>query len=383
VPYRGATLFQAIDEKLTTLASGAGVSMRVERAEFAASLSVFCEGFRAALIERFDTPDNPPGKAMQLLRQMLKLNVSYWWQEPMRRAALLALRNLLGSGLRHSFVDLDPAFASVLLSYGIDVEAWDAMRQGDSHSSAIAEAAADRLDNYLWDRLFLVALGSDTHESAPFGRAAADFTAEGELLRFMAQLRDFRAAFLATPLGVATANREIDLGMQSALAQGDILAGMSNFIIWIVLLARLENYASEAEQGATEMAEPNEWPWFDAAIASGALGLCADFLFGETTGLNQLSLRGYAAPRHSSIDSALELWRRARCGDDVRAALAEWARDEDDGQLDTLQVTRQALNYALLHHLQNMMEPGYLPRTLQRMRALNAEAHFHMPGARQ
>jgi hypothetical protein len=92
-------------------------------------------------------------------------------------------------------------------------------------------------------------------------------------------------------------------------------------------------------------------------------------------------LSNLATIDHPAIDSALRIWRRARDGDDVRAALATWAKNEGDaGSLDTLQVTRQALNYALLHQLQDMMSPGYLPRTVKDMQARNAEAYWRMPG---
>jgi hypothetical protein len=77
----------------------------------------------------------------------------------------------------------------------------------------------------------------------------------------------------------------------------------------------------------------------------------------------------------------LEIWRRARDGEDVRAALASWAQREGDANaLDTLQVTRLAMNAALLHHLQEMMSPGYLSRNLKEMRAASEGSYWRTPG---
>jgi len=189
----------------------------------------------------------------------------------------------------------------------------------------------------------------------------------------MAQLRDFRAAVPLKPLGSRTTDRETDQVMHQALVEGDILSGLANLILWILLLTRLGEITSSTEEGLKSSGELDVGSWFDAAMDGGALGLCADFLFGQTTGLYQLPLLGYAPPRHPSIDSALQVWKRARHGEDSRALLARWAEREGDEQLDTLQATRQALNYALLHHLQNMMEPGYLPRTLKHMQRSNLQ----------
>jgi hypothetical protein len=91
--------------------------------------------------------------------------------------------------------------------------------------------------------------------------------------------------------------------------------------------------------------------WHDAAIAGGALGLFSDFLFGATTDLDRMPLQAYASSRHPSIKSALELWYGARSGDDIRTKLADWAKRENDGQLETLLLTRNALNKAFAQKL--------------------------------
>lgn len=372
VPFRGTSLFAAVDADLEALAGGSGIGMSEHKADFAGAVSVFCRAIRATLAECFVALDNPPGRATELLRQFLKLNVFSWWREATRRAALLALRSFVSDALRRPFDELDPAFAAALSLYGMTAAGWET--QG---ADSIAGAA---LKSYTWERLMFIMLKPDAPNHAKLGRGIADLTAEGELLRFIAQFRDFRAPAPPKPLAHPAAERETDRAMQYALAGGDVLAGTVNLLIWLVLFERLASLAADAGQGGAPSAA--DLPWFESALNGGTLGLCADFLFGETTGLKVVPLSGYATMRHPAIASALAIWRQARYGEDMRAALANWADKEgDEGSLDTLQLTRQALNYALRHHLQDMMSPGYLPRTLKDMEAQAAKSYWRMPGA--
>lgn len=389
VPFQGRTLFEAIDVELAGFASGEGISAPGRRSDFTLAIAGFGEALNAALADRFVALDNPPGRTVELLRQFLKLNVTYWWAEVMRRAALMSLGGFLGQALRGSFSQVDPAFAATLSQYGVDASAFEAIRAahgvvpaGNDSSETALSAARERLDAWLWDRLIAVALAPDEPGHARFMRGAGDFTAEGELLRFMAQFRELRAPFLPKPHGTAEL-READRVMYEAMARGDGLPALTNLLIWTMLFARLSRFAFDLVEGKSPPVGKDEWPWFDVGMVGGALGFCADLLFGDTTGIKAVPLSAFATLNHPAVDSALRIWREARDAEDVRAALATWADKEGDaGRLDTLQVTRQALNYALLHQLQDMMSPGYLPRTVKDMQARTADAYWRMPGAR-
>jgi hypothetical protein len=269
------------------------------------------------------------------------------------------------------------------------------------------------MDAWLDDRMIVAALGIEEAGHARFARGATDFTAEGELLRFLAQFRLLRAPFLPKAHGTADA-RETDLAVLKAMAEGDGLPALASLLIWTVLFARLRAFGiqrldGEEPSGADDGDEDNDEyydededndededdeveadgddedaaddaSWFDSAKSGGALGLCADLLFGDTTGLKSTPLSSLSEIDHPAIVSALRIWRHARDGDDVRAALAEWAKQQGSA-LDRLQVTRQALNYALLHQLQDMMSPGYLPRTVRAMQARASDAYWRMPSA--
>jgi hypothetical protein len=380
-PFDGTTVFGAIDAKLAEFVSGNGVSAAERRLDFTAAVAIFGDALNAALADRFRALDNPPGRSAELLRQFMKLNVMHWWSEAVRRAATKALRALLGQALRNRFSEIDPAFAKALSQYGVNAEGWELIRE--SHgivksgvgSKEALQAARDGLDAWLEDRLIVVALDSDAEGHAGFSRGAADFTAEGELLRFLAQFRIFRAPFLPHPHGTLDV-READEAVHQAMAGGDGLPALTSLLTWTVLFARLSELGFDRLKGKAS-AQSDQKALIDAAVVGGAFGFCADILFGEATGIKSATLSSMTEIDHPAIASALGIWRRACAGEDVRAELAVWAKDQgDSGALDRLQVTRQTLNYALLHQLQNMVSPGYLQRTVKDMQARVAQSHW-------
>jgi hypothetical protein len=380
--YQGTTLLEAIDAQLAVFASAKAIAGTGPRADFALASAVFAETFNAALAQRFVAFDLPPGKGVGLLRQFLKLNVTYWWSELQRRAALTALRAYVSRALQQDAIDA--ALAATLAEYGVDAARWEAirksLRQGAEPQSSDAEAPMTMIEAWLWDRVMVVAMPAEEPIHERLRRGVADFTVEGELLRFMAQLRELRAPFPPKLHGTMAA-REGDRAVMQALMRGDTLPALTSLLIWMVLFARLTRFGFDLAEGQAPPVRKDEWPWHDAAMAGGALGLVADLLFGETTGLHMAPLNAIATLDHPSVDSALDTWRAARAGEDVRGALAIWAKQEGDANaLDTLQVTRQAMNATLLHQLQDMMSPGYLSRTAKEMQDRAADAYWRTPG---
>jgi hypothetical protein len=385
-PYQSTTLLEAIDAALAAFASAEWSSAAGPRADFAQATAAFAESFNAALGQRFVAFDLPPGKSVELLRQLLKLNVTYWWSELHRRAVRTAVGAYLLRAMQKGFGEIDPAFAATLAEYGIDATGWEAIR-GPLHLAAApqspgAESPASLIEAWIWDRVMLVAMPAEEPIHERLLRGVADFTVEGELLRFMAQFRELRAPFPPKPHGTVAA-RAADQAIMQALMHGDTLPALTSLLIWLVLFTRLARFGFDLAEGKAPPVRKGQWSWLDAALASGAMGLVADLLFGETTGLRVATLDAFSTIDHPSIESALDIWRAARDGEDVRGALATWAEQEGDANaLDTLQVTRHAMNAALLHRLQEMMSPGYLPRTAKEIQEQAADNYWRMPGAK-
>jgi len=385
-PYHSTTLLEAIDAELAAFSSAEWATAVALRADFALAIAVFAESFNAALAQRFVAFDLAPGKTVELLRQFLKLNVTYWWSELQRRAALAALGAHLSRALQKGFGEIDPAMAATLAEYGVDDAHWEGIRNPSRHGAALpspgAESPMAAIEAWIWDRMILVAMPAEEPIHERLLRGVADLTVESELLRFMAQFRELRAPFPPKPHGTV-AIREADQAVMQALIRGDTLPALTGLLILMVLFTRLTRFGFDLAEGKVPPLQKGEWPWHDAAIAGGALGLVADLLFGETTGLRVATLNTFATIDHPSIDSVLDIWRAARSGKDVRGALATWAEQEgDSNSLDTLQVTRHAMNAGLLHQLQEMMSPGYLPRAAKEMQRHAANAYWTQPSAK-
>jgi hypothetical protein len=304
----------------------------------------------------------------------------------MKGHTIAALGAHLSRALQKGFSEIDPAMAATLAEYGVDAARWEGIRNPSRHGAAPqplgAEPPTAVIEAWLWDRVILVAMPAEEPIHERLLRGAADFTVEGELLRFMAQFRELRAPFPPKPHGTV-APREADQAILQALMRGDTLPALTSLLIWMVLFARLTRFGFDLAEGKAAPVRKGEWSWHDAAMAGGTLGLVADLLFGETTGLRVATLNTFATIDHPSIESALDIWRAARDGEDVRGALATWAKQEGDANaLDTLQVTRHAMNAALLHQLQEMMSPGYLPRAAKEMQAGAADAYWRQPGVK-
>jgi hypothetical protein len=381
-PFGDTTLFQTIDNDLMALASGAEIAEPRQREAFSQYVEVFCRCMRATLVEPFTAWDLPPGRSTELLRQLMKLDASNWWREAARRSIWLTLR-LFGSGaLQRSHAELDSHLRSVLQQYSITPEGWESHRadcrvapRASSYSEAHSRATIESLMRYFWDRLIFIAVEPDENDHAAHGRGVADFTAEGALLRFMALFREFRAPVPPTPLSDPTAERVTDRTMHAALSSGDVTNPFTNFLIWQVLLQRLRDHAERAGGQETD-----DQSWFDAAVTSGALGFCADYLFGQTTGLSQVPLSSYPELHHPAIPPAIALWKKARDAEDVRSQLADWARREGDADAPArLQSARDTLNQAVRHHLQDMVSPGYLPRMLKESQTRDNANYWRSP----
>jgi hypothetical protein len=190
-----------------------------------------------------------------------------------------------------------------------------------------------------------VALPSDAPNHAELGRGLAESNAEGGLLRFLAQFRSYGAPVVKL-LGGRDAKSE-------RAPSDDRILGFANAVVWLVVLERLQSFASAAAQG--QALKGKDVVWFDSASNSGALGLCADFLFAEITGMNLVPISALATLRHPAIAPALAVWHRARNAEDARAALATWAEKqghEDGDAPDRLRVLQRGLNAGLRHLLQ-------------------------------
>ena len=154
----------------------------------------------------------------------------------------------------------------------------------------------------------LIALEPDTPHQARLGRGIADLTAEGELLLFMAQFRTFLAPAPPKALADPYAARETNRKMQRAMARGDTLPALANFLIWLALLERLQSFAAESGQGGTSQEAPLSW--FESASNSGTLASASATSAWRSTALPHQSTRDSTSFASTSRAGATALANR-------------------------------------------------------------------------
>ena len=118
---------------------------------------------------------------------------------------------------------------------------------------------------------------------------------------------------------------------------------------------------------------------FWAALAQGGgLGLYGEFLFGEVNRFSNSKLETLAGPAISTAASLLDLLSQARPGEDFRAAQAVnlGLRNLPFGNL---WYSKGALDYLLIYHIQEALNPGFLARREQRLRHEEGREYFIPP----
>jgi hypothetical protein len=437
IRYQGGTMLGAMGQAMAGLAHGVGIDR--DRRMFASALGAFSETFAGHLASRFDTPDNLPGKLSRLQRLFFKLNGMSWWSDRMKRTAAITMAHLLGLHADREFANIDPHFQRVLSLYGLDETRWNAVREHAAKAAdgrvyldpaaargipdaridpLIADQLADinarakekgwddaaierrtqraranmrdeiegQLRAYILDRTSFAALEPDARSRSVLNRGTQPGTVEGELLRFIGQLKSFTAAYVMKPLGREIYGRSTDLSLMRNLKRGDTLGGMANLIIWTTLFGYLSLQAKELVKGRSPRPAGAPETWIAAATQGGGLGIFGDFLFGEASRTGNTPLENLAGPVPSSLADLLGIWWRARSGamsgdghpgKTAMSDLLRWATDNTP--FNNVLMTRQLLNYALLYHLQEMLSPGYLQRTERRVKQQNGQTYWLKP----
>jgi hypothetical protein len=117
--------------------------------------------------------------------------------------------------------------------------------------------------------------------------------------------------------------------------------------------------------------------WVAAMLQGGALGLYGDFLFGEANRFGGGLTQSLSGPTLGLIDGGYDLLARLRDGDDAAAASFRFAIQNTP--FANLFYTRAALDYLILHSVQEALNPGALRRMEMRIEKENAQQFLLRP----
>ncbi len=412
--YNGRSFLGGIAESI----GGLGRNLKSkERQDLLASLNVVLESMVGELGRLGSLHD--PGSMTKQMQLFMKLNGSTWWTERMKASAALGLSHNLAKNKGFQWIDLNADLQRNLATYGIDPQSWNMLRQmpqkladgreymtadqvkllpdemfknrlinqgKQANETAIKNAKLDlenSLRNYIVDNTSFAVIEPDAKTRALTLQGTQPGTWKGEFFRFLMQFKSFTAVYMQKTLGRELYGR----GYAGDSIWGALRAGNGEFkaLSRLMLMTTAMGYASmvlkDLTKGRTprDISDPEKAPriLLAAMVQGGGAGIYGDFLFGEANRFGGGTLETLAGPAIGTGAQIVDVFKRARDGDDV-AATALRTTISNTPYLN-LFYTRMALDYAFLYDMQESMNPGYLRRMEKRIQKQNNQTFVVRP----
>lgn len=404
--YQGVGWLESYGNSLGALFAGRGLG---EQRELADLLLAGTEGMHGHMLSRFHADDAPAGTMGKLANRFFELSGLTYLVDGQKAGAARLMARHLGTLVDRDFAGLPPQVRRGLASYDISPAEWDALRQAPNHTmvdgrlhltpdaalrtsdAAIAaagrkltlpdaarpqvaktprEASPDMLLNAREDlALKLHAYYADVADRSVITpgiderallRGGAPGSLPGEAMRFLAQFKTWGTAAVRQGIG-----REIYGGQGVAGAVG----GIVHLALAGAVMGYLTMTLKDLMKGQSPRPPLDPRTVFAAMMQGGGFGILGDYAFGDFSRFGHSlteSLAGPAAGTLSDLANLVALGRglltadpNARAGDAGPEALRIL---KDNTPFINLFYVRRALDYLLLHSLQESMNPGYLRR---------------------
>ena len=407
---QGKNLLSGVGDGIAKLVQGRASD---ERLAITTSLGVFHESMMGAVTARFDSPDLVHGKMAAAMQMFFRLNGLAWWTETLRDGAALTHSHYMATQASKPLDAIDPEFRRMLQLYNIDAGKWDLLRMSqmqmadgraymtpeglrtvprsayEAYITSVGRTANDATVQNLMDdlaqalrvmavdRAHHAVLEPNARTRAWMRRGTKPGTVPGELLRFIGQFKSFSIAVVQSVLGREVYGRGYDtLGEYLRKGHGDMLG-----LAYMVGLYGVLGYGAMAAKDllkGREPRDPTDYRTVLAALAQGGgLGLYGDFLFGEYSRMGRTFTASLAGPVLGNLDIATDLWTRLRNGDDLAAA--SFNALLQNTPFANLFWLRPVLNYLILYHIQEALNPGFLRRMEKRIERENGQTFLLPP----
>lgn len=201
-----------------------------------------------------------------------------------------------------------------------------------------------------------------------FGTKAG--TPHGEAVRFFMQFKAFPITFATRHLGREFLRRgALDKSGLAALIVGNTVLGYVSMTAKELLKGREPRQPEDAGDAARI--------FLDAMQHGGGLGIYGDFLFGQYNRFGQSPVATLGGPAVGVFEDVMTLYGKAMNMEDPSAEAARLAINNTP--FVNLFYTRMALDYLVLYHVQEWLNPGYLRRMEKRIAKDNAQGFWLPP----
>lgn len=379
-----------------------------DRAEALDLIGAFADGVMGSMTERYSTDQGMTGAGAKMTTMFYRLNGFHYWIQHLRRGVAEVLSTNLARNAGNAFDALDPLLAQSLARYGIQAREWDMIRQGARQIPERRRAylTTDAVD-YIPDET-LAAYANVPADAAPHVRA-------GILRDARTELRiSLQSYFTENELDAATEPRARERALMSVGVKpgspawvasqfffqfksfavtvwtrhmarefernggGTATAwAIAHMIVGSTLLGTVAMSAKDLLKGRTPRDFSDPSAWGAALLQGGGLGIYGDFLMGDFNRFGQGWVETLSGPAVGTFGQLLGVLGAVRDGDDAKAKAVKLAIDQVP--FVNLFYTRMALDYLILYHVQEALNPGYLKRMERRIKKENNQEFFAPP----
>ena len=413
VRYQGDNMFSGLAESLKAVLGGRG---SIQQREQAANLGVSMDSFIGTLSSRFNVNDPQAGLSQRAMTLFFRVNGLSWWTDSLKVSAAIGTSNRLYQLKDLQYNQLDARVKRVTKLYGIQEAEWNIIRKGQEvgedgvglltpeaqkaipdsayaemlesqgvtpTKTALRDARSEmerKLRSYVSDRQAYAVLESDTKSQATWTQGTKRGTVPGELLRSMAQFKQFPTIFMQRVIG-----REIK-GKLKGTAEDKFLDSPVYGVASLMSALTVAGYMSMSAKDMAKGREPrqfNDDPANNAKIMAaamiqgGGLGIYGDFIFGDMSRFGGGPVDTLAGPTIGVGADIIKLWQKAKNGDDPSASALSLALNNTPGL--NLFYSRIALDYMFLYDIRESLNPGYLRRMEGRIKKENNQEFMYPP----
>lgn len=376
--HNGVGLLESYGSSFKTLFEGRSSG---ERREIADLLGAGFDGILGNALSRFSATDDVHGRLSKMTNLFFRANLLNWWTDANMTGAALMLSRNLARNAKQSFDALPESLRGNLTRFGIAEKEWDTIRSSGIRETedgsyitpdGLSGDVETALRSYFIETTREAMTFSGARERALATLGTQKGTVVGEAVRFMMQFRTFPITFATRHLA-----REIK-------RDGVDKIGLAHMIVATTVLGYLSQSAKEVVKGRTPRDPNDPKTWLSAMQQGGGLGIYGDFLFGEYNRFGGSFAETLAGPTAGTAGDVARVFAAIRGEmvepDKKHDALAKSVKAAVGvTPFANLFYTRMALDYLVLHQVQEMMNPGYLRRFERRVQKENGQKFILKP----
>lgn len=363
------------------------------------------DGHLGSILNRFHSGDSFGGTTSKLMDNYFRLNLLNWWTDSHKTGVGLMLSKNLARSADTEFGELHPQLRQQLGRYGIDAPKWDLIRQSTVHfadddryltpdavryldDGAVRSYLGDpeasdhqvkqtkagletTLRSYFSEQVRTAMTEGGAWERAAVTQGTKRGTPLGEVVRAIMQFKQFPLTFATRVLGPLVKQKDY--------------SGIAQLIATTTALGYASITVKDFAKGLTPRDPTKVSTWLAAFTQGGGAGIYGDFLTANYNRFGGGLLETAAGPTFGLLGDAARIYGNAKDPDlsgkqrihAVKSGLLNFATQNTPGI--NLFYTKAAMDYLILHNLQESVNPGYMQRTQRNLKKTTGQRFILTP----